>query len=94
VNLKDIAATASDRTGVIWTLNASSDLNANLVCFVTGQGVEEHVNDEIEVMVLGVSGSGIVTGIERNMLYRPGYWCSYPRGLDARPRAPLGTSPT
>ena len=53
MNLKDAAATASDRTGVIWTLDASSDLNANLVCFGTGQGVGEHVNDEIEVMVLG-----------------------------------------
>jgi cysteine synthase len=94
VNLKDIAAPAGERAGAIWSLDKSSDLNANLVRFGTGQGVEEHVNDEIEVMVLGVSGSGIVTGIERNMLYRPGYWCSYPRGLDARPRAPLGTSPT
>jgi quercetin dioxygenase-like cupin family protein len=61
VNLKDVAATASDRAGVIWTLDASSDLNANLVRFGTGQGVGEHVNDEVEVIVLGVSGSGIVT---------------------------------
>jgi quercetin dioxygenase-like cupin family protein len=60
VNLKDAAATASDRAGVIWTLDESSDLNANLVRFGTGQGVEEHVNDEVEVIVVGVSGSGIV----------------------------------
>ena len=60
MNLKDAAATASDRTGVIWTLDASSDLNANLVCFGTGQGVGEHVNDEVEVSVLGVSESGFV----------------------------------
>jgi mannose-6-phosphate isomerase-like protein (cupin superfamily) len=56
VNLKDIAAPAGDRVGVIWALDTSSDLNANLVRF----GVEEHVNDEVEVIVLGVSGSGIV----------------------------------
>jgi quercetin dioxygenase-like cupin family protein len=61
VNLKDAAATAGDRVGVIWSLDASSDLNANLVGFGTGQGVGEHVNDEVEVIVLGVSGSGIVT---------------------------------
>jgi quercetin dioxygenase-like cupin family protein len=60
VNLKDAAATARDRAGVIWTLDTSSDLNANLVRFGTGQGVGEHVNDEVEVIVLGVSGSGIV----------------------------------
>jgi hypothetical protein len=41
---------------VIWTLDASSDLNANLVRFGTAQGVGEHVNDEVEVIVVGVSG--------------------------------------
>jgi quercetin dioxygenase-like cupin family protein len=61
VNLKDAAATAGDHTGVIWSLDASSDLNANLVRFGTGQGVGEHLNDEVEVIVVGVSGSGIVT---------------------------------
>jgi quercetin dioxygenase-like cupin family protein len=61
VNLKDVAATAGVRTGAIWTLDASSDLNVNLVRFGTGQGVGEHVNDEVEVIVLGVSGAGIVT---------------------------------
>ena len=60
VNLKDIAVPAGDRVGVIWTLDTSSELNANLVRFGTGQGIEEHVNDEVEVIVLGVSGSGIV----------------------------------
>jgi hypothetical protein len=52
VNLRDIAAPAGDCVGVIWTLDASSDLNANLVQFGTGQGVEEHINDEIEVIVV------------------------------------------
>jgi len=60
VNLKDIATSAGDRVGVIWALDTSSDLNANLVRFGAGQGVEEHVNDEVEVIILGVSGSGIV----------------------------------
>jgi quercetin dioxygenase-like cupin family protein len=60
VNLKDIAAPAGERSGVIWNLDTSSELNANLVRFGAGQGVEEHVNDEVEVIVLGVSGSGIV----------------------------------
>jgi hypothetical protein len=55
-SLEDVAATAGDRAGVIWTLDASSDLNANLVRFGTAQGVGEHVNDEVEVIVVGVSG--------------------------------------
>ena len=60
MSLKDAAVNAGDRAGVIWALDKSSDLNANLVRFGAGQGVEEHVNDEVEVIVLGVSGSGIV----------------------------------
>jgi hypothetical protein len=60
VNLKVAAATSSDRAGVIWTLGGNSDLNANLARFGTGEGVGEHVNDEVEVIVVGVSGSGIV----------------------------------
>ncbi len=59
MNLKDAAATAGDRAGVIWTLDGSSDLkNANLVRFGTGQGVGEHVNDEVKVIVVGVFGLG------------------------------------
>jgi quercetin dioxygenase-like cupin family protein len=61
VNLKDAVASAGERAGVIWTLDASSDLNVNLVRFGSGEGVGEHLNDEVEVVVLGVSGSGIVT---------------------------------
>jgi quercetin dioxygenase-like cupin family protein len=61
VNLRDTAATAGDRAGVIWTLDASSALNVNLVRFGAGQGGEEHVNNEVEVIVVGVLGSGIVT---------------------------------
>jgi quercetin dioxygenase-like cupin family protein len=61
VDLSDVAANAGARVGVIWTLDASNDLNANLVRSCIGQGVGEHVNKEVEVVVLGVSGSGIVT---------------------------------
>src|SRR5215212_10815350 len=60
VNLCEIAASAGERTGVIWTLEGSSDLNANLVRFETGRGVGEHVNDEVDVLIVGVSGSGFV----------------------------------
>jgi len=58
VNLKAIAAPAGDRVGVIWALDTSSDLNANLVRFGAGRGVEEHVNDEVEVDRLGCFGVG------------------------------------
>lgn len=60
MNLGEIAASAYGRVGVVWTLEASSELNANLVRFEAGGGVGEHVNDEVEVIIVGVSGSGVV----------------------------------
>jgi len=78
VDLGEIAASAVGRTGVVWTLEGSSELNANLVCFETGGGVGEHVNDEVDVIVVGVSGSGLVRvdGVEHpvskgNMIFVP-----------------------
>ena len=60
VDLEEVATSAGDRAGVVWTLEAGEDLNANLVRFGPGRGVGEHINDEVDVLVLGVSGSGIV----------------------------------
>jgi len=59
-DLEAIAASAVAQEGVVWTLDASDDLNANLVRFGTGRGVGEHVNVEVDVLYLGVSGSGFV----------------------------------
>jgi quercetin dioxygenase-like cupin family protein len=60
VSLGELAASAHGRAGVVWTLEASGDLNANLVRFGVGGGVGEHTNDEVEVIIIGVSGSGFV----------------------------------
>ena len=44
--------------GVQWSLGPSRDLNANLVHLEPGHGIGEHVNDEVDVLVVVVSGSG------------------------------------
>lgn len=59
-DLHRISADKGDGEGVVWTLETSSDLNANLVSFGAGRGVGEHVNDEVDVLHIGVSGSGVV----------------------------------
>ena len=59
-NLDELAVAAGDRAGVIWVLEGSRDLNANLVRFDAGGGVGEHVNDEVDVLFVGVAGSGSV----------------------------------
>ena len=45
---------------MVWTLKQGDDINANLVRFPAGSGVGEHVNEEIDVLVVGVSGTGLV----------------------------------
>jgi hypothetical protein len=85
VNLKAVPATADDRAGVIWTLDVSCDLNANLVRFGTGHGVEEHVNDLVEVIVLRVSESGFVAVDREEQALSAGMVVFIPKGFDARP---------
>ena len=60
MRLSEVAGAATGREGVVWTLEGSGDLNANLVRFEAGRGVGEHVNDEVDVLIVGVSGSGLV----------------------------------
>jgi quercetin dioxygenase-like cupin family protein len=59
-DLEAVAASAAGREGVVWALDVGEDLNANLVHFGAGRGVGEHVNDEVEVVFVGVSGAGFV----------------------------------
>ena len=57
MDLNELVASAAGRVGVIWTLEYGGDLNANLVRFDAGGGVGEHVNEEVDVLFLGVAGS-------------------------------------
>ena len=59
-NFEELVAAPPDRVGVIWALEGSGDLNANLVRFGAGGGVGEHVNEEVDVLFVGVAGSGFV----------------------------------
>lgn len=54
------AAVAAGRAGAIWS-HASTDLNLNLVRLAPGEAVAEHVNNEVDVVVIAVAGSGVIT---------------------------------
>lgn len=58
----DVASIAHDAAGrgPAWTV-ASDDLNVNLLVFGVDEGVAEHVNAEVDVLLIGISGEGIVT---------------------------------
>jgi quercetin dioxygenase-like cupin family protein len=58
-DLGAVAAVTAVR-GPAWTLT-DRDLNANLIVLDTGQGIETHVNNEVDVLIVGASGSGAVT---------------------------------
>lgn len=47
--------------GTVWALEGSVDLNANLLRFPSGEGVGEHVNEQVDVVMVGIDGSGTVT---------------------------------
>jgi quercetin dioxygenase-like cupin family protein len=87
VNLGEIAASAIGRTGVIWTLKGSGDLNANMVRFETGGGVGEHVNDKVDVIFVGVSGSGSVSVDGEEHPLSNGTMVFVPRGARRSTRA-------
>ena len=59
VDLAAIAGSAAGR-GPAWTLR-SEDLDMNLLVFGLGEGVDEHRNDEVDVLLVGIAGAGVVT---------------------------------
>ena len=71
---------AGEQAGVVWTLEQGDDINVNLVRFPPGRGVDEHVNEEVDVLVVGISGSGLVEvdGCEHHL--RPGTVAFVPKG--------------
>jgi mannose-6-phosphate isomerase-like protein (cupin superfamily) len=79
VDLAGIAS-AERGLGVIWTQEGSADLNANLVRFEAGEGVGIHVNDEVDVVFVGVSGSGTIVVDGKTFALEPGRMVFVPKG--------------
>jgi mannose-6-phosphate isomerase-like protein (cupin superfamily) len=73
-------ASAERGLGVVWTQEGSEDLNANLVRFEAGEGVGIHVNDEVDVVFVGVSGSGTVVVDGEKFALGPGRMVFVPKG--------------
>jgi quercetin dioxygenase-like cupin family protein len=77
-DLLEIASSAAGR-GPVWT-HSSEDLNVNLLRFGDGEGVPEHVNAEVDVLLVGIDGEGtvLVDGEVRRL--RSGQACIIPKG--------------
>ena len=79
VNLAEVSAGARG-AGAVWTLRGARDLNVNLVRFPRGEGVGKHVNGEVDVLFVGVSGSGTVEVDGREHALGAGVLVLAPRG--------------
>ena len=85
-------ASAERGLGVLWTLKASEDLNfnANLVRFEAGEGVGVHANDEVDLVFVGVSGSGTVVVNGEEFSLGPGRLVFVPKGYLRATRSDYG----
>lgn len=72
-------AGGNDRAGVIWS-GGETELNINLVRFDGGDGVSAHVNEEVEILLVGIAGAGSVEVDGRSHRLAPGIALVIPRG--------------
>jgi quercetin dioxygenase-like cupin family protein len=79
-------AGAAAGAGAAWT-HQSEDLNANLLVFPAGEGVAEHVNAEVDVLLVGVAGEGIVALDGDRYVLRAGCALVVPKGARRGTRA-------
>jgi quercetin dioxygenase-like cupin family protein len=92
--LVDVAALAADAAltqiaGAVWSLG-SADLNINLMRFADGDGVESHVNAELDVLVVVVAGEGVLDVDGRQERLRPGTLAFIPKGAQRAIHAGAG----
>ena len=66
--------------GVHWTLERDGDLNVNLVHLDPGHEVGDHVNDEVDVLVVGLDGTGVTVVGDHHHDLGPGVTLHVPKG--------------
>jgi quercetin dioxygenase-like cupin family protein len=77
----DLAAVLQAATGQgpVWT-HQGADLNINLLVFEQDAGVAEHVNEEVDVLVVGIAGEGFVAVDGRRKALAAGQALVIPKG--------------
>jgi mannose-6-phosphate isomerase-like protein (cupin superfamily) len=71
----------SGTSGAVWSLPHGGDLDANIVVLQPGTaGVAPHRNDEVDVVFVGVSGSGILDVDGARSLLGSGRLVHVPKG--------------
>lgn len=70
---------SSDVEGAVWS-TGGSDLNVNLVRFEGENGIDEHVNREVDVLGVVLEGEGVLVVDGRLSRLRAGVAFYIPRG--------------
>lgn len=78
VNLPELARAAPGQKPV-WS-HQGTDLSLNLISCTSGQALDSHVNTEVDVLLVGVEGTGIVEIDGRDHAIGPGHLVIIPKG--------------
>lgn len=73
--------------GAIWSLPHDGDLDANVVRLRAGNAIDEHVNGEVDVLVVVWSGTGALDVDDTTTSLAPGVLASIPKGARRSVRA-------
>lgn len=88
VNLPELARSAPGRKPV-WS-HQGADLNLNLISCTTGQEIGSHVNTEVDVVLVGIEGTGSVEIDGRSHPFGPGHVFVIPKGSQRAMRCDSG----
>ncbi|HRE03512.1 MAG TPA: hypothetical protein PLV68_19600 [Ilumatobacteraceae bacterium] len=72
---------ASGPSGAVWSLPHGGDLDANLVTLHAGDSIGEHVNGEVDVLMVVIAGHGTVTVAGSTRALQPRGLAFIPKGL-------------
>ena len=88
VDMEALAGAAAEEgmAGPLWSVS-TADLNANVLRFAAGDGVPEHVNTEVDVLMLVVRGEGALTLDGTELRVRGGQLVMLPKGTRRAIRA-------
>lgn len=77
----------------MWSAPGTTDMHINLVRLEPGGDIGAHVNSEVEVLIVGVSGEGVVGVDGRDVTLVPSVLVVIPKGarraVAAGPAGPL-----
>lgn len=76
----DLGAVSVGSGGAIWSLPHGGDLDANLVRFEAGSGIDSHVNNDVDVLLFVQSGTADLTIDDHTQWLGTDHLAHIPRG--------------